>query len=322
MPSAEIQSTNVPSDSVCAVVLGANGFLGAALVKQLEQLGHRVVAVSRRPPMIESSDTPAVTKLVGDVRVHAVLERAFKGADIVFHAAASTHPTLNADDPSAEIEMAILPLLTVMKTAEQCGIRKVVFPSSGGTIYAEQSAPRTEQTAVNPRTPYAIFKFSAEQLLLAAADRNGCAVDVMRIANLYGPGQPARPGQGVLPHWFAALRGNKPLVLFGDGAAERDYVFIDDAAYCLASRCQQLNKTDVFNVGTGNPTSLNELIAMLRQISPKPFNVEQIPARPTDIQSVSLDASKLTRELQNFKWTSLEAGLQHCWNRVFGRSDD
>jgi len=305
-----------------SVVLGASGFLGAALVQQLSKMGHRVVAVSRNFHRKDYDSEPLVTRMIGDIRVQSVLENACAGANVVFHAAASTHPTLNLFDPTAEIEMALLPLFTVMDAAARCGVRKIVFPSSGGTIYADQTAARSEQTAVDPRTPYAIFKLASEQLLLSSADRGGCKVDIYRVANLYGPGQPTRPGQGVLPHWIAALEARKALTLFGDGTAERDYVYINDAAYCMASSCDRLGDTAVYNLGTGTATSLNQLVALLRLICDRKFELNKVMARPTDIQSVSLNSEKLLSMLPNFRWMELKTGLEKCWERARDQSID
>ncbi len=310
MITAEMRS----NCSCHAVVTGATGFLGSALVKGLIANGHEVTAICRRPlDEKESSVVDSHSRLkwaVTDIQNPDSLKVAFEGADIVFHCATSTHPTSNLSQPNSEIAMSLVPTVHVMEAVVATGVRKLVFPSSGGTVYSESPKPRSEFSAVSPATPYSIFKYACEQLLLSTALRSTAfAVDVYRIANLYGPGQPRRPGQGVLPHWVNAIRSGVPVRIFGDGTMERDFVWILDAVHCMMSSCNRLSTSDVFNVGTGIATSLNELVCLVKQASAMDFEVCYEPARSVDVRSVCLDPSKIMGVLGDFTWTPLLAGV-------------
>lgn len=290
-----------------AVVLGACGFLGRAVVGALTSQGHEVVGVARRWP----ADAPTCSRRVsGDISDEAVLDDAFQSADIVFHLASSTHPTLNLDDPIREIASCLLPLQSLLESARRNQVQKIVYPSSGGTVYADQAEARTESTLTDPRTPYAICKLAAEQILLTAAQRTGdFSVDVMRIANVYGPGQPRRPGQGVLPHWIHALRLGQPIVIFGDGTASRDYVHVEDVARCLISCCDRDNTSSIFNVGTGVATSLNDLARLISAPIGHTPTIEYRDARAADLECVSLDSTKLQKLVGGLTWRTLDEGL-------------
>ena len=310
MNSAETLS----SRSCHAVVTGATGFLGSTLVNELVSAGHSVTAVRRRPlenPASETKDShPRLRWVVTDIMNPDSLKSAFEGADVVFHCATSTHPTSNLSQPNAEIAMSLVPTVHVMEAALATGVKKVVFPSSGGTVYGESLSPRTESSAVSPTTPYSIFKYACERLLLSTAARTRAFnVDVFRIANLYGPGQPRRPGQGVLPHWLNAIRTGQPISIFGDGSIERDFVWIHDAAHCMMSSCERLDSSDTFNIGTGIATSLNELVRLLLELSAVEFEVRYEPARSVDAKSISLDPCKMQNALEGFAWMPLRLGI-------------
>ncbi len=322
-PSAKRHCSPASNARLKTVVLGANGFLGSVLLTSLFEAGHDVVAFSRRPPAnLDANISGSIQWIYGDVREKASLQIAMHDADIVFHTATATHPTLNVNAPRTEIADALLPVITIMESAIDSGVRKLVFPSSGGTVYPDIQEPRTESMLTQPLTPYAVFKNTAENVLLSAADRHPYfSVDVMRIANLYGPGQKRRPGQGVLPHWFHSLRRGEPLVVFGDGEAKRDYVLATDAAKCLLSSCSRLDASDIFNVGTGQATSLNDLVKILRGIIPTGFEVRYQDARPTDLYSVSLCSDKLLSRMPGFQWTGLETGLTQCWQALAAKQN-
>lgn len=297
-----------------AVVIGATGFLGSTLVKELLAEGHSVTAVLRRPlDVLTDEGTPSHARLrwvVTDIMNLDSLKSAFEGADIVFHCATSTHPTSNLSQPTAEIAMSLVPTINVMEASIQAGVRKIVFPSSGGTVYAESSLARVEEAPVAPTSPYSIFKYACEQLLLSTAMRTKAfSVDVFRIANLYGPGQPRRPGQGVLPHWLSAIRLGQPISIFGDGTIERDFVWIKDAAKCMASACNRLHSSDTFNIGTGVATSLTQLVQLLKELVAAEFQVRYEPSRSVDAKSISLEPTKMLKAMPGFAWMPLRTGI-------------
>ena len=261
------------------IVLGAAGFLGQSMVKRLASDGHQVVAFWRRP-VPELQKLANVQSVIGDIRDTWILADALQEVEIIYHFASATHPNLFFRNPAAEYWEALQPLLVLMETAARAQVQRIVFPSSGGTIYADREAARTEDSRVDPRSPYAIFKLTAEQLLLHASRQGDFAVDIYRISNPFGPGQRARPGQGVLPHWLEAIRQEQPIRIFGDGSAERDYIYIDDFCELLTHSCRPRSESEVFNLGTGTATSLNQLLAMLTSLLGRSLQTMHVRKRP------------------------------------------
>ncbi|MFK8112852.1 MAG: NAD-dependent epimerase/dehydratase family protein [Rubripirellula sp.] len=306
---SDLVDTMLPENRRRIVVLGAAGFLGSSMVRFLAAAGHDVVAYWRQAQP-EIAKLENVTSFVGDLRDTWTLAEAFQDADLVYHFASSTYPSLFYADPSAEYSEALQPLLVMMETAQQQGVRKIVYPSSGGTIYADSPLARTEDSPVDPRSPYAVFKLAAEQLLHHAARQNHFCVDVFRVGNPYGPGQRTRPGQGVLPHWIDALHNASPIRIFGDGSACRDYVYVEDACRLMAIACDRLEESGTFNLGTGDATSLTELVTIIEGLIHYPPEVEYLPGRASDIASISLCPTKVLAEIDDFQFTSLNDGLR------------
>lgn len=291
------------------VVLGAGGFLGAAVSKYLADSGHHVTMYSRQP-CGDLSDRPNLVSVAADLRDVWTLEKAIADVDVVYHFASSTYPSLFFNNPAAEYHEALQPLLVIMETAARVGAKKIVYPSSGGTIYANLDAPCTEQSPTDPRSPYAIFKLAAEELLHHAARLGQFSVDVFRIGNPYGPGQRARAGQGVIAHWIEAIKQDKPIKIFGDGSARRDYVYIDDVCRLLEISCDRLDQSDTFNLGTGVGTSLNELATTIRETAGVNQKIVHLPGRPSDIESIVLSSKKLLELAPEFEFTPLADGIR------------
>jgi UDP-glucose 4-epimerase len=296
------------STTVNAVVFGAGGFLGGALAKSLANSGYQTLACSRKP-IPSLANLPNLRFAYGDTQNEAFLRSVLPGTDVLYHFASSTYPSLNFENAKAEFDEALAPLFNLIQVAADVKVKKIVFPSSGGTIYAEQVAARTEESHTNPRTPYAIFKLAAESLLLHAADQGKFTVDIFRIANPYGPGQYPRPGQGVIPHWLSAILKRQPLTIFGDGTAARDYVFVDDFCKLVGLSMTRLEQNDVFNLGTGIATSLNELLEILRSQLNTPIIANYSASRAVDQTSVSLSACKLLMHVPGFQFVSVAEGV-------------
>jgi UDP-glucose 4-epimerase len=290
------------------VVLGARGFLGSNVTRHLAAAGHQVTAYWRKS-RTDLLHFPNLTSVVGDLRDLPCLSNAIKDADVVYHFASSTHPSRFFDDPAEEYSEALAPLIGLMNIASANGVRKIVFPSSGGTIYADSDRARSEVSPIDPRTPYAVSKVAAEQLLLHASRQRQFSVDVYRIGNPYGPGQRPRPGHGVIPHWIEAIRNRQPVQLFGDGSAARDYVYVDDLCRLMALSCDRLAQSDLFNLGTGTATSLTSLLEHVLELVGHDCPVERLPSRASDIHSVALSPTRLLRLAPDFQFTPLRWGL-------------
>jgi len=255
-------------------VVGANGFLGSALACRLESAGVRPYRFTRSDRW---EDEPSA-RIREDTRV-------------VFWLAGSVNPAtadLNADLIDADLTA----LSAFADTVRSSSIRRVVFASSGGTVYDVAAAPPYAETGpTGPRSTYGRYKLRQEKLLGELLPQDVELV-VLRIANAYGPGQPVGTGQGVVAYWLDAARKGQPLVLFGAPETTRDFTYIDDVAGAFAhfGEVPLGSPREVFNIGSGTPTRLGDLAGMIMDIAEKPaLRVDARPARAFDVPHMWLD---------------------------------
>lgn len=139
-----------------------------------------------------------------------------------------------------------------------------------------------------------------------------------RIANAYGPGQPARGGQGVIAHWLEAIRNGQPLRVFGNADTKRDYVYVDDIAQRFSWSLRDDPEDGLWNVGTGCGTSLRDLISLLTELSGEELEVIHEPDRGFDAPSNLLDGSRLDAYFPDAPYLDLREGLQRTWEAAVG----
>ncbi len=288
------------------VVLGASGFLGGNLARYLAMMGHDVLATARRDLSGYGFPSNVSTRSV-DVGDLAGLIAAFTGREMVYHFASSTNLLTNKQ-LDQELDATLTPAKNILAACKHTGVQQIVFPSSG-CVYAFNREPRIETSAIEASSPYAYAKLKLEELLLNEGQRCGCRAKIFRIANAYGPKQEPRSGQGVIPYWLAALRQGHNIVLRGDGKSTRDFVFINDVCQVLESVCQDLLQSEIYNLGTGNAVSLNELLITLGSLTGRSIDVSHQPQHATDFPGFALSPEKLLKEMPQFRFTPLRAGL-------------
>ncbi|GAB3464262.1 NAD-dependent epimerase/dehydratase family protein [Actinophytocola sediminis] len=288
-----------------AAVVGASGFLGSALVRTLRAGGVRVAEYTRRVPFLTGSGVPDNQLLT---------------ARTVFWLATSINPAV-ADAEPWRIQEDRDTLASMLRTVEQlANPPRIVLISSGGTVYDPAGEPPyREDSPARPHSVYGQAKLALEEFLRAtplAGDRTL----VVRVANAYGPGQPALSGQGVIAYWMRALARGESITLFGDPATTRDFVYVDDIAEALTAiheHCAPL--PPVLNVGSGVPTALGDLVELVCEVTGSPFSgVRREPARGFDIPHSWLEV-RLAGDVLGWKpRTTLRTGLAAAWADVRG----
>jgi UDP-glucose 4-epimerase len=199
--------------------------------------------------------------------------------------------------------------------------RLVVVPSSGGTCYDPQvDPPYSETSPTAPVTAYGRARLQMERLLAERHQPDGLHGLALRIANVYGPGQRAGTGQGVIAHWLDSARAGRPLHVFGDVDTQRDYVYVGDVAraFCLADQAfaaDRLN-VEVLNIGTGVPTSLADIVEVIRYVVGRDVRVVSDPARSFDRHGTWLDVSRAGEVLGWSATTPLAEGIAQQWKAL------
>jgi UDP-glucose 4-epimerase len=295
------------------LVLGGAGFIGSHLAEALAQAGHRVRLFDRphvdRLPLFASQKGFEI--FTGDFLNPQSLAPALRGADTVFHLVSTTLPKNSNDNPFYDVETNVLGSLRLLSMCREQGVRKVVFVSSGGTVYGlPRSLPLPETHPTDSISSYGIHKLTVEKYLHLAHRLHGLDYCVLRPANLYGPRQRLDTAQGAVAVFLDhALRG-EPIQIWGDGSVVRDYVYIADAVDAILRAARFEGEQRIFNVGSGVGVSLNELVAEIGRMLGTPVKVEYRPPRAVDVPANVLDARLARHHLGWSASTPLRAGLQ------------
>ena len=246
-------------------------------------------------------DEPAVAALFDD---HA--------PELVFHLAAQIDVRRSVADPAYDLALNAGATINLLEAARQAGARRFLFASTGGAIYGEgagRDLPLDEDAAARPDAPYGASKLAAEGYIGLYSRLYDLSTAALRLGNVYGPRQDPHGEAGVVAIFSSALLSGGPTKVFGDGEQTRDYVFVGDVVSAFLAAADS-DAMGAFNVGTGAETSVLALGAAIAALCDTTFEPEMAPARPGEVQRISIDSSKAGTELGWSSEFSLEAGLQ------------
>lgn len=299
------------------LVTGGAGFIGSHVVAAHRAAGDAVtvlddLSTGRR------AHVPAGVRLVeADVRsAEARALLAEGGFTVLNHHAAQIDVRKSVADPVADASVNVLGLINLLEGARAGGVRRVVFASSGGTVYGEATLPVAEDAPKLPASPYGTAKLASEYYLAMFSQLYGLEGVVLRYSNVYGPRQDPHGEAGVVAIFVKRVLEGAPLTVFGTGEQTRDLVYVGDvaAANVRASRVAvpPLNGLDAraYNIGTGIETSIAALAAEMGRAAGKPVRVEHAPARLGEIARSALAVGKAGRELEWRPIATLSDGIR------------
>lgn len=294
---------------VRSVFVVGGGFLGRALALRLAGAGHRVTVLS---PHAETSPWPAgITAVSGRQEDGALVGRLLVGHETVIHAAWGTTPGSSAGRPALEAEAGLLPFLAFLEVLQGFPDARLLFLSSGGTVYGDpERLPVTEDAPLRPLSCHGAGKAAAELFL---GTRRPERTAILRPSNIYGPGQALRSGFGAIRHLLVCAAEGRPFQLWGDGSQIRDYLFIDDFADAVMRLTERPDVSGVFNLGSGAGTSLCELVDMVEQVTGRQIRIERHLSRPGDVERIVLDIATVSQASGWVPTTSLQEGIGRTW---------
>ena len=275
------------------LVTGGAGFIGSTIVDALRARGDRVVVVDDISTGDRANLAPDIALRVADVSDAKALGAAVRGEkfDAVVHCASKTKVVESMEKPDLYRRVIVEGTRNVVRLAEDAHAQMFVNVSTGGAIYGETRLCATEAVPVDPASNYGKFKAEAEQIVGAAKIPN----ITLRLANVYGPRQRQDLEGGVVAIFVGRWKRGEKLTLFGDGSAQRDYMYVGDVVDAvLAAFGGKWN--GVYNIGTGVATSVNELIAALAEVLGPPPGITKAPERPGEVQRSCVDASRAKRD--------------------------
>ena len=234
-----------------------------------------------------------------------------KSQEVVYHLVSTTVPTTSNQHISQELVSNVVFSANLFEACIRCGVKKVVFISSGGTVYGKEvDCPLKEKTATNPISSYGVQKVTIEKLLYLYRYMYGLDYRIIRLANPYGPYQRPNGVLGAVTTFtYKALKGDE-ITVYGDGSIVRDFIYIDDAIRAIMKIVEGENKHRTFNLGCGYGTSIKQVLETIEKALGISMNVSYIEGRKVDVPVNYLDISRYEKYYGALNPISLEEGIK------------
>jgi UDP-glucose 4-epimerase len=314
------------------LITGGAGFVGINLVRYLINFSpHKITVldnlsagnldllkevVAEKGRKMEYRFTPdpaAVCFLKMDILQREKIDRALEGQQGIVHLAAQTGVIPSLQDPLKDAEVNITGTLNLLEAAVKHHIEAFVFASSAAPL-GEQEPPMDETKIPHPLSPYGAGKLAGEGYCSAFYGSFGLNTVVLRFSNVYGP-YSFHKGS-VIAHFIKRILAGKHLVIYGDGYQTRDFLYVEDVCRIIGKILETHNSKsagEIFQLGTGVETSINELILLLKNLIDKEVEIRFEPERKGEIKRNFTNPRKLLRQLGIKTETKLETGLKRTW---------
>jgi UDP-glucose 4-epimerase len=294
------------------LVLGGKGFIGSHLVDALLARGHGV-RVLDRPHLAPLNDKATAAKVDwrdGDFTSESDVAAALEDRDVVFHLVSTTLPKSSNADPVFDIETNVMGTLRLLQHAVRLGVKKVVFVSSGGTVYGVPRAlPIDESHSTDPISSYGIGKLAIEKYLHLHRQLHGLDYTVLRLSNPYGERQRTKASQGAVAIFLGRVLRGETIDIWGDGSSTRDYIYIGDVAEALVAAMNTSSSEHLFNIGSGAGLTLNEVLDAIEKATGLKSKRNYAAARAFDVPANVLAIARAQRHLNWTPRTSFAEGL-------------
>lgn len=297
------------------LLLGAAGFIGTNLTIELAKNAENEITLVDR---CKDFFNPVINKNLKNIRiiesgltVDTDFDSILKNQEVVYHLVSTTVPTTSNQHISQELVSNVVFSANLFEACIRCGVKKVVFISSGGTVYGKEvDCPLKEKTATYPISSYGVQKVTIEKLLYLYRYMYGLDYRIIRLANPYGPYQRPNGVLGAVTTFtYKALKGDE-ITVYGDGSVVRDFIYIDDAIRAIMKIVNGENKHRTFNLGCGYGTSIKQVLTTIEKALEIKLKVSYIEGRKVDVPINYLDISRYEKYYGALNPISIEEGIR------------
>lgn len=296
-------------------LIGGAGFIGLNLCKALVSQGH-FVNVFGRPESLKSlklcprQKEGQVDWFAGDFLNPADVAAAMQNCEVVFHLVSTTIPQTSNENPCADVNENVISSLRLMEEAKKLGVRRIIFISSGGTVYGRpRKIPIDENHPTDPICSYGITKLMIEKYLALYRELYDLDYIILRLSNPFGEHQRTIASQGAIAVFLGKVLRNECIEIWGNGAVTRDYIYIGDVIKAMLAAIEYNGKERIFNIGSGQGKTLLEILATIENMVGHQVECRFMPGRSFDVPANVLDINKAKAELRWSPKTTLHDGI-------------
>lgn len=296
------------------LILGAAGFIGTNLTFNLSKnKDDKITLVDKNKEYFVNIEKKCLKNVtIKEASLDEEMDFSIlDGQDIVYHLVSSNVPTTSNQHISLDIQANVLFSSYLFDACVEHSVKKVVFISSGGTVYGkEATCPLSEETPTNPISSYGIQKITIEKLLYLYNYMYGLDYRIIRLANPYGPYQRPNGVLGAVTTFTYKAIKREEIQVYGDGSVVRDYIYIDDAINAIIKVVNGENKHHTFNLGCGYGTSIKELLLTIEKALGIELKIVYRAGRTVDVPVNYLDISRYEKYYGKLNPISLEEGIK------------
>ena len=300
------------------LVTGGAGFIGSHLVEELLSNEHEILifdnCLTGKKENLEI--TGNFTFINDDFGSENSLEEIEKfDPDICFHLAAQSSVVVSVENPALDFEHNILQPIKLIQVLLKSNCKKLVFTSSGGTIYGEPTVIPTaeEDYADEPESPYGVAKKRLNELIKIMLKNSSMKYSILNLSNVYGPRQDPHGEAGVVSIFANKYLKNEEPTIYGDGEQTRDYIYVKDVVSALI-KASKIEENHFLNIGTGIETSVNDLANSMKIQFKSEINPIYKPPREGELNRSVLNNTKAKKELNWKPEYSLDDGMKQVFN--------
>lgn len=291
---------------------GGAGFIGSNIIKLLIEEGHAVTVLDNLHSGYRDnlSPFPDVAFIEGDIRDERAIDEAMRGADVVFHLAASVGNTRSINHPIEDSEINVIGTLRVLEAMRKHRVPKIVTSSSAGIFGELKTLPISEDHQVEPDSPYGVSKLAAEKMCLTYSKLYDIEAVCLRYFNVYGVNQRYDAYGNVIPIFAYRMFNDQPVTIFGDGEQTRDFINVQDVAQANYRAAITEGISGAYNIASGKSITINGLVDLMCKISDVAPTVTHGPERPGDVRHSRADIQAAASAFNFDPQVDLETGLK------------
>ncbi|MBL8016477.1 MAG: NAD-dependent epimerase/dehydratase family protein [Ignavibacteria bacterium] len=298
------------------IIYGGGGFIGSHIAEDLLSKNMKVTIFDKQNTSKKNVEhiIDKIDFIEGDFNNTVDISRSVRNKDYVVHLVSSTLPATSNLNPWYDIESNLLSSLHLFDECVKNKVKRIVFISSGGTVYGNpEKLPIKETHPTAPMNSYGIIKLTIEKYLYMYNLLNGLDYRILRFANPYGERQNPFLTQGLIAHLLYKIKKKEKLEIWGDGRIVRDYFYIKDGAKSIYKAFKDKSANRIYNISSNKGLLINQILDKFRRVLDLKFKVEYLPSRKFDVKANILDNSLAARSLKWHSETPFNEGLKNTW---------